>query len=215
MQLRLGEAIHGVMIDGDAVFLDVEADAYFCLPQIGSALTINGSAVSTSERELGEGLCSAGLASTDTISPPRQPPPPAPRRTARALIGQEDQAAARPSWRHWRAIGKAALTAARGRRRSFDRLLPDRVAAAPPPGPELLADLAVFRGLAPWLPLDGLCLYRSHLLRTYLVSLGHSVDWMFGVRTWPFRAHCWLQAGDVALDDEAERVAAYHPIMVR
>ncbi len=215
MQLRLGEDIHGVMIDGDAVFLDVKADAYFCLPQIGATLEIDGALLSTSEQALADGLCASGLATTDTIAPRRATPAAAPVRTARALISGDDQAAARPAWRHWRAVGKAAIVAARGRRRAFDRLLPDRTPGAPPPSPDLLRDLAVFRRLAPWLPLDGLCLYRSHLLRTYLETLGHSVDWMFGVRTWPFRAHCWLQAGDVALDDEAERVAAYHPIMVR
>lgn len=215
MQLRLGEDIHGVMIDGDAVFLDVKADAYFCLPQIGPVLTIEGSVLSTAERGLAEGLCDAGLATADVIAPLRPRPPAIPLRTARALIGQEGQAVAHPSWRHWQALGRAAVVAARGRRRPFDRLLPDRVVGAPEPDARLLGDLAIFRRLAPWLPLDGLCLYRSHLLRTYLVALGHSVDWMFGVRTWPFRAHCWLQAGDVALDDEAERVSAYHPIMGR
>lgn len=215
MQLRLGEDIHGVMIDGDAVFLDVKADAYFCLPQIGPALTIDGSVLSTSEQALAEGLCASGLATTDAIAPRRARPPATPSRTARALIGRDGQAAARPGWRHWRAMSAAALAAARGRRRPFDRLLPDREPGAPPPDLRLLQDLAIFRRLTPWLPLDGLCLYRSHLLRTYLVALGHSADWMFGVRTWPFRAHCWLQAGDVALDDEAERVSAYHPIMVR
>jgi hypothetical protein len=79
----------------------------------------------------------------------------------------------------------------------------------------MLDDIAVFRRVAPWLPLDGACLFRSGFLLGYLESLGHRVDWVFGVRTWPFRAHCWLQAGDVALDDEAERLIAYHPIMVR
>lgn len=215
MQLRLGEGIHGVMIDGDAVFLDVRADAYFCLPQIGPALMIDGSVVSTPEAALAEGLCASGLARSDASTPRRPPPPVAPVRTARALISPQDQASVRPTRRHWWAIGKAALVATKGRRRAFEHLLPKSAAAAPPPDARLLHDLAVFRRLAPWLPLDGLCLYRSHLLRTYLVALDHSVDWMFGVRTWPFRAHCWLQAGDVALDDEAERVSAYHPIMVR
>lgn len=215
MQLRLGEDIHGVMIDGDAVFLDVKADAYFCLPNIGPALTIDGAVLSTSEQALAEGLCASGLAQAGAIAPRRTGPPPPPLRTARALIGGETQARARPSWRHWRALITAALAAARGRRQPFDRLLPKREPGAPPPDARLLRDLAIFRRVAPWLPLDGLCLYRSHLLRSYLVALGHPVDWMFGVRTWPFRAHCWLQAGDVALDDEAERVGAYYPIMVR
>jgi hypothetical protein len=26
-------------------------------------------------------------------------------------------------------------------------------------------------------------------------------------------AHCWLQVGDMALDDDLERLAAYHPIL--
>lgn len=215
MQLRLGDDIYGVMIDGDAVFLDVKADAYFCLPQVGSVLHIDGSRLSTSEQALGDGLCASGLAGADEIAPHRPKPAASPSRTARALISREDQAAARPKGRHWRAIGRAAIAAGRGRHRPFDRLLPDREPGSLAPDARLLRDLAVFRRLTPWLPLDGLCLYRSHLLRTYLEALGHSVDWMFGVRTWPFRAHCWLQAGDVALDDEAERVAAYHPIMVR
>jgi hypothetical protein len=37
---------------------------------------------------------------------------------------------------------------------------------------------------------------------------------VFGVRTWPFHAHCWLQCDDVVLDDQADRVAAYAPILV-
>ncbi|PVM92769.1 lasso peptide biosynthesis B2 protein [Caulobacter endophyticus] len=215
MQLRLGEAVHGVMIDGDAVFLDVQADAYFCLPQVGAILTLDGSSVTTTEPALADSLCAAGMASADPIAPCRPAPPATPSRTARALIVAADEGAARPDWRHWQAMTKAALAASQGRRRAFAALLPDSQGGAAAPDARLLNDLAVFRRLAPWLPLDGLCLNRSHLLRTYLDALGHRVDWMFGVRTWPFRAHCWLQAGDVALDDEAERVAAYHPIMVR
>lgn len=215
MQLHLGEGVHAVMIDGDAVFLDVKADAYFCLPQIGAALIIEGSLLSTAEQPLADGLCASGLARADATAPRRAPAPSSPLRSARAMIGPETRASAWPRGRHWRALGHAAIAAAIGRRQTFARLLPVQGVRAPAPDPRLLADLAVFRRLVPWLPLDGLCLYRSHLLRTYLVALGHSVDWMFGVRTWPFRAHCWLQAGDVALDDEAERVSAYHPIMVR
>ncbi len=220
MQLRLGQDIHAVMIDGDAVFLDVRSDAYFCLPGVGAVLAVRGTTVSTPEASLAEGLCAAGLATTEPCGPDRPPPPPAPLRTARALIvgAAHERAPARP--RHWRAVAKAALEASAGRRKRFDRLLPappslEPSRVAPAPGATLLRDLAIFRRIAPWLPLDGLCLYRSHLLRAYLTALGHRVDWMFGVRTWPFRAHCWLQAGDVALDDEAERVLAYHPIMVR
>ena len=37
--------------------------------------------------------------------------------------------------------------------------------------------------------------------------------WVFGVRTWPFSAHCWLQIGDAVLDDDPERVGIYPPIL--
>jgi hypothetical protein len=43
--------------------------------------------------------------------------------------------------------------------------------------------------------------------------LGFDADWIIGVRTWPFMAHCWLQVGAVALDDDVERLAAYTPIL--
>jgi hypothetical protein len=36
---------------------------------------------------------------------------------------------------------------------------------------------------------------------------------VFGVRTWPFHAHCWLQVEDVVLDDHHERIGAYTPLM--
>jgi hypothetical protein len=36
MQLRLGEDIHGVMIDGDAVFLDVKGDRWVCPVDFGT-----------------------------------------------------------------------------------------------------------------------------------------------------------------------------------
>ena len=43
---------------------------------------------------------------------------------------------------------------------------------------------------------------------------GQNAAWVFGVRTWPFSAHCWLQIGDAVLDDDPERVSRYTPIMV-
>lgn len=220
MPLWLGPDVHAVMIDGDAVFLDVTANAYFCLPQIGPILTIAGEVLTIAPEaaaaRLGEDLCAAGLARPDRpggLAPPRRRPGPPPSRTARAMLAQAPpRIEPRIRGRHWRALAQAAWTASR--QRPFHRLVPPSAPPAPPPGMALMDDLSIFRRLIPWLPLDGACLYRSCLLRTYLVLLGHTVDWVFGVRTWPFRAHCWLQAGDVALDDEAERLIAYHPILV-
>ena len=139
------------------------------------------------------------------------PPPPKPTKdlawTERALRGREIVAAA------------AAIAHTRDamRPRSLRHLLRIARAAAPvtPPRPqhELLDAAAAFARARPWMPIGGECLVRSFLMLTYLRRLGFDADWVIGVRTWPFRAHCWLQAGDVALDDDAERLVAYTPMV--
>jgi hypothetical protein len=216
MELWLAKDVHGVMIDDVAVFLDIATNAYFCLPGIGGVLRLDGRGLEVSVPGLADDLVAAGLASERPSEDTSLLPPP-PRRTARAVLkelGLAPQARARG--RHWRAAILAGLANAGDQRRTFAQRLPpapDR--SAEPASLDLMADLAAFRAVAPWLPFDGACLYRSGLLRRYLARLGHRVDWVFGVRTWPFAAHCWLQVGDMALDDEAERLIAYHPILVR
>lgn len=72
----------------------------------------------------------------------------------------------------------------------------------------------VFRTLWPWSPVQGACLFQALVLRLFVRRGGAACDWVFGVRTWPFSAHCWLQSGDLVLNDLAERVGAYRPILV-
>jgi hypothetical protein len=58
------------------------------------------------------------------------------------------------------------------------------------------------------------CLWDCLLLRRYLEACGLSCELWFGVKVEPFRAHCWLQWGDVAIDDDPGIVGTYTPIMV-
>jgi len=69
------------------------------------------------------------------------------------------------------------------------------------------------RIVRPWVPSEGECLQRAFQLRRLLARRGIAVDWVFGVRTWPFGAHCWLQSGDMLVGDRLERVGRYTPIM--
>ncbi|ADG11019.1 lasso peptide biosynthesis B2 protein [Caulobacter segnis] len=216
MDLWLSAGVYAVMIDDDVVFLDVATNAYFCLPAVGSVLALEGRSLRVAARELAEDLIQAGLASAAAaIEPP--PSTPAPVRTARAVLeALPARERPRPRLAHWRQAIMAGLASRAAERRPFaQRLPPPSTGVSPPASEGLLADLDAFRRLQPWLPFDGACLFRSQMLRDYLLALGHRVDWIFGVRTWPFGAHCWLQAGDLVLDDEAERLIAYHPIMVR
>lgn len=217
MTLRLASGVHAVQVGSDLVFLSPGEDAYFCLPLDPGAIDLTGDRLVAHLPGLAEALCESGLVALAPAEarPRASEPPPVPTRTARRLI--EDRIKTidrRPRLRHLLALGLAALVARRGRDRKISDLvdLEERSVEAEPSS-RLLTDLTVYRRLTPWLPIDGLCLFRSHMLLRYLNALGHGARWVFGVRTWPFRAHCWLQVGDVALDDEAERLSAYAPIM--
>jgi hypothetical protein len=123
-----------------------------------------------------------------------------------------------PAWAH---LGAGARSVAdvlrhyRGKRlaeilQSVERGPP---ATATSPSPPLLDVVADFHRWIPYAPVSGKCLLRSFMLLRLLRRRGHDALWVFGVRTWPFYAHCWLQCGDVVLDDDVERVTAFTPIM--
>ncbi|WP_395443832.1 lasso peptide biosynthesis B2 protein [Caulobacter sp. UC70_42] len=133
------------------------------------------------------------------------------------MLESQEGGKARIRGKHFLALAPAVRAALTSRSRTFRQLVQDHAGAKPSEAgvdlPALLADLAVWRRISPWLPLDGACLFRSGMLAAFLGTLGHRTTWVFGVRTWPFQAHCWLQVEDVALDDEAERLCAFKPLL--
>jgi hypothetical protein len=58
------------------------------------------------------------------------------------------------------------------------------------------------------------CLLDSLTLLHFLGVEGIHPDWVFGVKTDPFDAHCWVQHGEVLLNDIPDRVRQYSPILV-
>ncbi|WP_062099660.1 lasso peptide biosynthesis B2 protein [Caulobacter sp. CCH5-E12] len=213
MRLWLPSDIHLVAIDEDVVFLDTAADAYFCLTGATEMLSIqDDGAIVVSKPEAADPLIEAGLL-TSTLFRTRAPPP------SRPTVGlsASPRAVSPPAWvRAVRANTKAAQAIGE---LTFQQLLAlarspvDRSAAEEEADAALLAESARFARMAPWLPKDGVCLLRSLQQLLYLRSLGHRPRWVFGVRTWPFDAHCWLQLGDVVLDDHIEHVQAFTPIL--
>lgn len=215
MKHFLPDHVHAVAIDADVVFLDTAADVYFCLAGAGELLAVGADGVVTArEPKAAAPLVEAGLLSGIPGAGPRTLPPP----PARSLSA----AAHRPT--PGRAV-KALSANARAARAVADLTFTEILAVASRAGddragaddPEhaarLEAEAVRFAQLAPWLPHSGVCLMRSLQLLLYLRALGHAPTWVFGVRTWPFQAHCWLQSGDVVLDDHLEHVRAFAPIM--
>ncbi|MEX2488012.1 MAG: lasso peptide biosynthesis B2 protein [Pseudomonadales bacterium] len=79
---------------------------------------------------------------------------------------------------------------------------------------ELAMTVAVFNRLRPFYPRAYLCLYDSLALLEFLSRQGCYPLWVFGVKSDPFGAHCWVQWHDLVLNDAAARVHRYTPIMI-
>ncbi len=58
------------------------------------------------------------------------------------------------------------------------------------------------------------CLPASLVTSLFLRRRGIASEIVFGVRTHPFAAHCWVEVDGVVVGDVLERVAAYTPICV-
>ncbi|WP_404478363.1 lasso peptide biosynthesis B2 protein [Novosphingobium sp. BL-52-GroH] len=56
------------------------------------------------------------------------------------------------------------------------------------------------------------CLIRSIAMQTVLARAGLPSQLLFGVKLYPFEAHCWLQQGDMLINDTLERTGMFTPI---
>ena len=203
-QLWCASHIYMCAVEDDIVVLDASEGQYHCLPDLGAVLrpTPDGR-LEPPPADLAEALIAAGLASW-TPCPPRVIPVPGGRAAAPV------EASVFLSLRAAMSLGASSL---RFPGLAFpDLLAPVRVARRTDRrSPERLLR-AAFDAL-PWLPGEGACLQRAWQLRRFFAGQGVSTTWVFGVRTWPFSAHCWLQIEDRVIGDRIERVRLYAPIM--
>jgi len=58
------------------------------------------------------------------------------------------------------------------------------------------------------------CLLDSFALVNFLAGYGVFPEWVFGVKTDPFYAHCWVQQGDFVFNDTPDYVRGFSPILV-
>ena len=72
---------------------------------------------------------------------------------------------------------------------------------------------SVFERLRLFYPRSYLCLFDSLALIHFLARFDVYPDWVFGVNADPFEAHCWVQSGNVVLNDTVARVSGFTPIM--
>lgn len=212
MRLFLPDHVHVARLGPDLVLIDVAADAYFCLADGAALMTLGDHGeVDVAVDETSTDLLAAGLLS---LAPgrPRAGLPPRPTASVRGARPARAPSLARIAMA-MRATFSARRRVSRG---GFGELLETArgdVSAPSSATPDLIEAVAQFERLRPWLPVEGECLLRSYHLRAFLRACGLDASWVFGVRTWPFAAHCWLQVGETVLDEDLERLVAYTPIM--
>lgn len=209
--------VHVCVLEEDIVFLDLASGEYSSLVGVSGAIRLvdDGEVIAIDDETLAAELAAARLIEPATRHLPR------PRRRAserlRDLSGDDQLSSTRCS------LGEIAQILLNSvwlfHRRSLAELvqyaqLADRQARPGPQDAEALAMhvQAFWRALA-FVPFQGECLYRAFLLLLYLRRGGFDAQWVFGVRTWPFHAHCWLQSGELVLDDSVDRLVAYQPIL--
>lgn len=71
----------------------------------------------------------------------------------------------------------------------------------------------IFRKLRALFPVNYLCLFDSLALIEFLARYDLFPTWVFGVRLAPWAAHCWVQHGEVAFNEDIEQAAHYTQIM--
>jgi hypothetical protein len=75
--------------------------------------------------------------------------------------------------------------------------------------------VAIFERMRPYMfSARDKCLFESFVLANFLAMYGLYPQWVFGVRTDPFAAHCWLQHRRVVFNDYAEHAGEFTPIMI-
>jgi hypothetical protein len=210
--MLLARSVHGVSIGDDMVLLDTRLGEYFCLPDAAAAFATDPRGVRVLDPELADDLATMSLSGAIESHD----------RSALPALATADLAGlgpARLDHGSWLSGGRAYATmVGRFYGKPFSHIIDYARRHAPDQRLSLLDDdlvdcVAKFRSLLPWAPFPGVCLYRSFLLLAFLRRAGFDATWMFGVRTWSFEAHCWLQIGDTVIDDRADRIVGYTPIM--
>lgn len=195
-------------VDEDIIVLDLLRDRYDGLMEAADVVQIGDTgALHPADPAVADQLIEAGIA-VRTPGPPRRP-----------LIAPRRELAVDPRPPRGDVIRAGVVLASatlKFRGRSLSRLVAfDPPLRGPPPRSEARLEQLVgaARAARPWIPFEGECLQRAFLLRSWLAAQGVRTDWVFGVRTWPFAAHCWLQIGDQVVGDRLERARRFVPIL--
>ena len=203
---QLASTVHASRLGSDLVLLDLASDEYMLVPDCGDVVIDGGTVWGPMALLLdlaAHEFLQSGSVTSSRAPPPALPtrslPEPRDRRPSAADIATFGTLWAKAAMRKPTVQSLARQVSGRtGRRDDLDALA---------------SRMDLFRQMLPLAPAVGACLFQSELLLRFLNAGGLDADWVFGVRTWPFLAHCWLQVGDYCVSQAPETLAIYRPLM--
>ena len=205
------------MAGTQAIFLDVRRDRYFTLggvaaQSVQALLEHRPADQDQLERLERAGLVEAGARQT---AYPRPAPP------TRSLVEDAD-AEPKPGLTSLVEAAAALVQAGRHvRRRTLAGILDDLTARKTNPHspfacliPSILPLASTYLAARRRVPITPSCLPDALALLECLARRRLTADLVFGVKLNPFSAHCWVQAGDIVLNDAIDTVTLHTPILV-
>lgn len=220
MRWRLRGGLFWCDCGGRAVFLDLPADRYFCLPREANAafLRMTRDQPDRSDRERLDPLIRRGLMIEGDSATTILPPP-------TVEMTQSDfptEPGARASLRDIARMTLSELRIGWLLRRSPLHQVIERVRRdGPKPGSvqkdqsrTAQAFVSAARVTALWLRSHDRCLVRGLAMHALCRKEGLSTKLVLGVVAHPFTAHCWVQLGNKVLVGGYEQVRLYTPILV-
>ncbi|ASR42755.1 hypothetical protein BEN78_04490 [Xanthomonas citri pv. mangiferaeindicae] len=210
------------LIDGRAIFLDIESDRYFRLgPALESAFLRHTGGKPVDAAGL-EALVERRILTTATTAEQRaeaQCPTP-----SRSMLELPAKARTHGFW----TLLEVAAIVVRTRRHlrtqalktiidALERSRIQHAVRAPLPQHEearLLNAAGTFVSARLQVPIETCCLLDSLAMTRFLTKRGFATNIIFGVIDDPFSAHCWVQAGDLVLNDTVGNAMSYTPIRV-
>lgn len=213
MSLPFNANISWCRCAGQAVFLDLESDRYFCLPEPLDAIFQRWAGGEAIDRDAHAALVAAGVAGADPTQRPR---------AVSFSVATRDLAHAgadRATWNSVQAIF-GQLRAKHWLRRlplaNILRALPSPAAPAARLREEasLQAIAGAFVTSAMVLRAADQCLPRAIAAARLCRHRGLEAALILGVRLHPFAAHSWVQSGDAVVVGDLEQVRLYTPILV-
>lgn len=225
MHYRMRDNLSFCLIDGQAIFLDIDSDRYFRLPDHLAQSFVQ---LATRRGECATGHLAAFVA-LDLIVPT----PLADGTFAQACPDRPERSALElrmPGKGSTMSLVPEIVLGAVARRRELrtrqlrevlrdtacyrERQLAARCSTADAGSGRVIELAQRFRQARMHVPIDPCCLPDSLLLVRFLARRGIDSRIVFGVTREPFAAHCWVQAGELVLNDTVGNALAHTPIKV-